>query len=413
VARQPVPLLDDRPFIVLPEMGVTGRVEIYIFPQLSRRQKQLARVISELGGYWPPISAVARILEELGEFAEAYSRFNLGSSDQNISEELADLWIITACIANQFCICLPEGGTEFPQSQMSLAEDMTDLFAQAGQIARAVNYYDGPKPPRSLHNWIPLAKVIKLFHRTLYSIAQNFKIDLDSTIEQKLAISSVRDKGRFADSFDPSAATSLVRFEPIMRSTKCTFAPAAHLWGSPDWIGSQSLRENVRLVLPHLIRFTKCAQTEGIDGFIINYAESSATLNMPALARNFRDLLHELADQDPAVNRSFRGPVDRLGWQFSFNGTRLFISVFSPIYQATHSRHSPSDTFVMFQPETSFDHYSVGSAYPQSPAIKQRIRKAFEDSNIWYPHQLIDTRVEARLYLLPRQDGDAETEWWI
>ncbi len=387
-------------------------MEIYIDPQLSPRQKRLARVISELGGYWPPISAVARTLEELGEFAEAYSQFNLGSSDQNIAEELADLWIITACIANQFCISVPDDGAAFRKSQMSLDEDMTDLFAQAGQIARAVNYYDGPKPPRSLHNWIPLAKVIRRFHGSLYSIAEKYKIDLDLTIDQKLAISRTRDKGRFADSFDPSVASSLARFEPITRNTKCTFAPVAHLWGSPDWIEALSLRENVRLIVPHLVRFTKCAQPEGIDGFIIDFSEPSTTFNIPALARNFRELLHELADQDPTVNRSFRGTVDKVGWQFTFNGTRLFISVFSPLYLPTHSRHSPSDTFVMLQPETSFDHYSVGSAYPQSPDIKQRIRSAFDDNGIWYPHELIDTRMEAQLYLLPRQEGDSETEWW-
>ena len=183
-----------------------------------------------MGGYWSPSSAVARILEELGELAEVLGTIQNGFMDQPIAEELADLWIITTCLANQFCIFLPE--TERQRySEPTASFDVSDLsllFVQAGLIARIVNYYDGPKPPRSLEDWVPLAKAVRLFHAHLFWLADFFKVDLESAVDRKLSESAIRDRGRFNSHFDPSAATCLDNFQAIVSGTACTFAPVAH-----------------------------------------------------------------------------------------------------------------------------------------------------------------------------------------
>ena len=386
---------------------------MFVDKHLSPRQQALARAIGHLGGYWPPISAVARLLEELGELAEILTHRQHGDAHPT-DEELADLWIITACLANQFCITLPDTRQE-NRGQRTVETEFSNLsllLAHAGLIARIVNYYDGPKPPRAPQDWVPLGKAIKLFHDQLNNLAEYYKADLGAAIDLKIARTVVRDRGRFKQAFDPSVALSLEHFERIVTATSCIYAPSAKLWGSPEWDSQATLKDNVNYFKPYLIRFTKSAQAEGLDSFVVELSDQAAASSMPALASRFREFLQTLVEVDPAVNRSFRGPVDRPGWQFTFNGVRLFISVFSPVYLDSHPRHSPSGAFVVFQPETSFDHYSIGSAFPQSRKAKERIRSEFIAHNKWYPGNLIDERIEARLYILPRSEDDHENEWW-
>lgn len=103
---------------------------------------------------------------------------------------------------------------------------------------------------------------------------------------------------------------------------------------------------------------------------------------MPALSRHFARMLTCLAARDLQPNSTFAGEVITPGWEFSFRGIRLFISVFSPLYQASHSRHSEQGTFVMLQPETSSGAHHI------------------------------ESEIEARTCLLPRWPGDPEVAWW-
>ncbi|TDP92226.1 YqcI/YcgG family protein [Labedaea rhizosphaerae] len=387
-------------------------MDSYTYRGLSDQQQRLAATIEQLGGYWPPISAVARLLEEFGELAEVL----LAESERHeaLSEEMADLWIIAACLANQFCIPLPvarAATVETDDQNAPVADQMQSLLVHAGQIARVVNYYDGSKPPRNTQDWLPLTKALRHFHVRLSQLAAALKVDLESVVDDKLTASERRDRGRFEHSFDPSTAQSLTEFEVISGSTPCVFAPTARLWGAPPWRSDLSMVDNVAAFLPYLTRFAKAARLEGLDTFVVSLGlESPRT--MRELAARLREVLHALVQLDPTVNRSFRGPVAQVGWQFSFGGVRMFVSVFSHLYEPTSPRYSPDATFLTFQPETSFDHCSIGSAYAQSDTTKQRIRDEFRRKGLDYPMELIDDRVEARLYLLPRFAGDTTCEWW-
>ena len=72
--------------------------------------------IRDHGGYWPPLSMICAIMEELGEVAreinsfEGYKPKKFKISDSNLGEELADLLFSTICIANHYKIDL---GKEF------------------------------------------------------------------------------------------------------------------------------------------------------------------------------------------------------------------------------------------------------------------------------------------------------------
>jgi FPC/CPF motif-containing protein YcgG len=134
---------------------------------------------------------------------------------------------------------------------------------------------------------------------------------------------------------------------------------------------------------------------------------------MDELAYSFATVLRLLVDRDPQVNRTFDHEIEKPGWQFCFNGVRMFVSVFSPIYEPSHPRHATSGTFVVFQPESSFDLHLIGSAFTSSDRVKRQIRGAFARKGYEYPHSVIDARIEARIYLLPRHDGDEGSAWWL
>ncbi len=236
-------------------------------------------------------------------------------------------------------------------------------------------------------------------------MADGFGIDLIGEVRAKIAAATVRDHRRFGQSFDPSTASSVTAFRTVSNSSPCTFAAAAKLWGAPDWAASQKTASNVDLLVPHLAAFTKAAAPEGLDAFIIKPTWSHLD-TMGQLANKFRELLTLIASRDPAKANVMAGPIDVPGWQFSFNGTRLFVSVFSSLYAETHPRHCPSGSFVVLQPEQSFMQRGIGGGSGQTEAIKGHIREKFERAGFTYPHSVIDARIEAAIYLLPRFEGE-------
>ncbi len=83
---------------------------------LNEVQKIVDNWICVHGGYWPPLSMICAIIEELGEVAreinslEGYKPKKSKISDSNLGEELADLLFSIICIANHYKIDL---GKEF------------------------------------------------------------------------------------------------------------------------------------------------------------------------------------------------------------------------------------------------------------------------------------------------------------
>ncbi|MFX0139915.1 MAG: nucleotide pyrophosphohydrolase [Candidatus Hodarchaeota archaeon] len=83
---------------------------------LEEVQKKVDDWICEHGGYWPPLSMVCAIMEELGEVArevnslEGYKPKKSKILESNLGIELADLLFSIICIANHYKIDL---GIEF------------------------------------------------------------------------------------------------------------------------------------------------------------------------------------------------------------------------------------------------------------------------------------------------------------
>jgi NTP pyrophosphatase (non-canonical NTP hydrolase) len=81
---------------------------------LDDLQKHVDLWITKHGGYWPPLSMLAAIIEEIGELAreinhlEGYKPKKLMSASIDIGEELADTLFALICLANHYEINLNE-----------------------------------------------------------------------------------------------------------------------------------------------------------------------------------------------------------------------------------------------------------------------------------------------------------------
>ena len=81
---------------------------------LSQAQKVVDEFIGKHGGYWPPLSMIAAIMEELGEVArevnhlEGHKPKKKENNSEKLGEELGDLLFSVCCLANYYKINLDD-----------------------------------------------------------------------------------------------------------------------------------------------------------------------------------------------------------------------------------------------------------------------------------------------------------------
>ncbi|MHA1804334.1 MAG: nucleotide pyrophosphohydrolase [Promethearchaeota archaeon] len=79
---------------------------------LKEFQAKIDEWIASHGGYWPPLSMVVSIMEELGEIAreinhlEGFKPKKASEVPSSLGEELADLMFSIICLANHYKIDL-------------------------------------------------------------------------------------------------------------------------------------------------------------------------------------------------------------------------------------------------------------------------------------------------------------------
>jgi NTP pyrophosphatase (non-canonical NTP hydrolase) len=350
-------------------------------------RERVQATIGQVGGYWRPLAAVVRLLEEIGELAElceiAPGSNVAGPSGRStrdaeqLGSELADLWIITAALSDQFLGTVgepdshpPSGDGDGPVSRETgrgARDPLGSLVAAAGPIARIVNYYDGPKTPRNFDGWISLSDAVAEFHRVLADAAHAHDVDLARAVDAKLDAIPALDSGRFrVGEHDPSTAASLERFralhtasaEPAAAGPGRDAAGAdldverARLWGSPEW-SSESFASNVQTIVADLTLFTKAAPWERLDGYVIS---GPAFASLALLDNWLARLLAAIVARDPMDAhrtapddvRPAAAPAHGSERRLTFNGLPLHVSLFSPPHDASDSDRL-ADTFLLLR----------------------------------------------------------------
>jgi hypothetical protein len=351
-------------------------------------RERVRATIGQVGGYWRPLAAVARMQEELGELAElllaspdaplpgnsnvaapedSYAppsgdsdTAQAGNTDvanpcgERFTSELADLWIITTVLSDQFLGAVAEPGSyrgHRPDDGVDRASGggeavrgdlLGDLLVAAGRIARIVNYYDGPKTPRAFEGWISLGEAVAGFHRAIAQAAHAHGVDLAKAVNAKLDAIPALDSGRFgAAEHDPSTAASLEWFRAARVSSAGFDLCCARMWGAPEWSSEPAV--SIQAIVADLTSFTKAAIWERLDAYLICCPTrfSSAAILDEWLKR----LLLEIAARDPMGGDSTTVPEPTVAGErrFTFNGLDLFVSVLPSPGDATPPRGSPSD----------------------------------------------------------------------
>lgn len=310
-------------------------------------QQRVRTALVRVGGYWRPLAGVARLLEELGELVESLA--SPAREVEEIAGELADLWIITTALADQFLGDVVEPGT-LSAEPASLHDPIGELLAAAGPIARILNYYDGPKTPRSVAGWPSLEQAVAEFHRTLTHLARAQGVDLGTAVSRKLDEIPIRDSGRFEhDGQDPSTAACLDRFRLIARVSPDFDPSRARLWGSPEWSERGGGSEwggglHLQAIAVALGSFARAAVRERLDAYVIAGPSCSSTAQL-------EEWLGELlgALEDRVRERPREDVVGGVGALLEFNRVAMGVMVFSPLYRSGDPRHSPSDTFAVLR----------------------------------------------------------------
>ena len=245
----------------------------------------MRETIAAVGGYWRPLAGLARLLEELGELAQDLTD---AAGSAAIEAELADIWIISTALADQFLALVADPGIAFgrpAETQPALLE----LVAAAAPVARIVNYYDGPKTPRPGDELGSLNDAIARLHEALGLLAMTLDVDLARAVTRKLGAIGARDRGRFAPAaHDPSAAPVLMRFQEARGSSTTGAGASARLWGAPDPSDADP-QARARQIARDLVTFTRAARPERIEGYVIELPApldvigSSLVLETPSL----------------------------------------------------------------------------------------------------------------------------------
>ncbi|WP_114570223.1 MazG nucleotide pyrophosphohydrolase domain-containing protein [Exiguobacterium flavidum] len=225
---------------------------------MDELQRKIDATIRTLGGYFRPLSGLARLMEEIGEVGEALET----KDEQLLKDELVDVLMISTCLANQYRARLGFLHESLGTFSDEEAPSFYRIVHEAGQVARTMNGYEGDKPPKPDDEIVPIGLSLARLQRELFRFARQLGLDLMVEIDQTNAKNVARDKERFALTRDPITEETIDHFKSATGSEEL-------LWGAPVYESDRTLEENVRLALPSLRRFLRCAQVEGIDGFVL------------------------------------------------------------------------------------------------------------------------------------------------
>ncbi|MDL5376737.1 MazG nucleotide pyrophosphohydrolase domain-containing protein [Exiguobacterium mexicanum] len=226
---------------------------------MKELQRRIDQMIIHLGGYWRPLSGLARLLEEVGEVGGA-----LYANDQSaLREELMDVFVISTCLANQYAITLQR--QEAGNGQEAQDKTYYRLVREAGEVGRILNAYEGDKKLKASATPGSLQRHIEAVQRAVLDLASQNDFDLYAAIGSLIEDKSSRDFGRFDHTPDPITEASVRAYVAYVEG---------RYWGG---VAAKPFEEasRYREREGHLTRFLKIAEVEGLDGFVIQQPDPS------------------------------------------------------------------------------------------------------------------------------------------
>jgi NTP pyrophosphatase (non-canonical NTP hydrolase)/FPC/CPF motif-containing protein YcgG len=374
------------------------------YPNIIRELQNIINYhINNVGGYWAPEFGLARLFEEVSELLHSF----IGNSD-NFGEEISDIFIISTCLANQYCSNLSNQAC--PKLEITDIQSLINqLVIITGEISRTVNCYEGRKIIKTNENIHTIEELISKLHTVIFTIAEFKNVNLYQEICKKI-IKRTPNCTSLIPAYDPSNTLSANTFKLIQKRIPCVYANNAKMWGAPEWLCGEGIDYNVNNLVPSLNRFSKICSNEGLDVYVVA-APATYGENIAALAKFLKTLLFTIGNADK-TNNCMQQKIDDPQWQFTFNNIRLFVTTFAPCYSSNSSRYNYglNYTFVVFQPESSFNKNKIPRGLDTK--VRDKIRDNFIKNGQEYDNKIMQSTLEAIRYIKPLDLGDAPVRWW-
>lgn len=356
--------------------------------------------VQRLGGYWRPLSAIARLLEECGEFVDA--------EPSKRADELADILIISVCIANQYCVRLRETFTFDALESDDESEFARYLLPAAGDLARVVNAYEGDKALKANEHELTVTKTVSDLISRLYHYSVHEGLDLSEAVNRQLSASGRRDEHRFERRYDPSTAGSRSSFRKLASNVYCPFATSARIWGGRDWIDNATIRENAVEQRPQLRRFLHISRREKLDAFVIALPVDLGR-TPDTLGATLATVLQAVFEDSCSSTFSAQLEIAEKGGKFTIYDEPVFISTFSPCYAQNHSRHSFNlpYCYIVIQPEHSFD-----DSFKIGKREHEKIRGLYDRrGQNYFPSTAMTSGTDLHKFVKPLTK-ETKLDWW-
>ncbi len=207
---------------------------------------------------------------------------------------------------------------------------------------------------------------------------------------------------------------SVHNFTPLKAKTHCIYSPGSRLWGSPPLDETLSFKDNMRNVAQHMAHFINLSQALKVDGYVIDLASPKYGNNIEVLAKFTHAVLRYLSDLDPTGEHCMDQKIEDAAWCFAFGGEKIFVNTFAPCYPENHARYSfgSQSTMIVMQPRHTFAQAMRVGESSLSPAIRQRIRRVFNENDRAYSGTLGMMPYEAYRCIRPMQPDGPAVRWW-
>ncbi|WP_339062140.1 hypothetical protein [Tepidibacillus marianensis] len=297
-------------------------------------QQKVDQAVRELGGYWRPLSGLARVTEELGELSELIMCSEVDREE--LGGELADLFVITASVGNQYCLDLNEEFSlmGYPNHIDELYQVITSaankeiglmkLLARAGQIARILNHYEGDKKKKPTGKKRRLGEEIAKFNIDLIALANFTDIPLFTYVDQIIDRDVERDRNRFDVTHDPTTEPSVDHFYKLAKGTP--YEKLRKIWGSYEWDEALKLEDNLQRSLLTFQRFVKVTENEGLEAFVLEIVGEEWIADEASRNQTIQRTLQFFYQYDPFIGKE--PYVNDLGlheltYRFHFHGVEF------------------------------------------------------------------------------------------
>jgi hypothetical protein len=206
----------------------------------------------------------------------------------------------------------------------------------------------------------------------------------------------------------PGRSAALVRF---LASSPCPFARRAEIKALAPWSDRSIDGEKLDHLHDGLLEMLS---EKRFDLAVLGVRDPGSATAVPTWAGWLHGVLFGLRQRDRTIAEPLTTGISEPEWDFRFDRGSFFLSLFAPVYPASHSRWSVEEdvAFLLMQPERGFRRFGVSSKRPERGRLSERVHQGFARKGQHYDLSINLEPAKALRYIKPLEDSDPPIAWW-